>query len=79
MTAYLLLSNMASRLQNTVWTVKSIQTLNSKYSFINNLRDFTKDFLIKVEQNIFSTKTYMYLHCFTYLTIQVVWKGVFLK
>ena len=44
MTAYLLLSNMASRLQNTVWTVRNVQTLNSKYTFINNPRDFTKVF-----------------------------------
>ena len=51
MTAYLLLSNMASRLQNAVWTVKSVETLNLKYIFINNPRDFTKVFLIKGEQN----------------------------
>ena len=33
MTAYLLLSNMASRLQNTVWTVKSVQNLEFKIHF----------------------------------------------
>ena len=79
MTAYLLLSNMASRLQNTVWTVKSVQTLNSKYTFINIPRDFTKVFLIKIEQNSLHFRPKHILYCFTYLTVHVAWKGVFLK
>ena len=67
MTAYLLLSNMASRLPNTVWTVKSVQTLNSKYYFHQYSQWFYESFLIKVVQNSLHLRPKHILHTLFYI------------